>query len=147
MSETQVAPTAAHRDSAAGRARRRLAPAVIVLLLVVVAYGGWRTYQRHRTDVAAAQALSAAERYALTLTSIDGEDPERYFAAARDGATGALQDMYATSTPRLQRLFADKAVVAHGRVIDSAVKSASPTHVTVLLFVDQAVTNAEDPDP
>ncbi|BBY53116.1 Mce protein [Mycobacterium koreense] len=145
MSETPAPPTATHRMSLPWRPR--LAAAVIVLLLAVVAYGGWQAYQRHRTDAAAAEARAAAERYVLTLTTIDGGDPARYFAAARDGATGMLQDMYTTSTPRLTRLLADKAVVAHGRVIDSAVKSARPTHVTVLLFVDQAVTNSDDPEP
>ncbi len=144
MSETPAPPTATQRMSLAWRPR--LAAAVIALLLAVVAYGGWQAYQRHRTDVAAAQALAAAEHYLLTLTTIDGGDPERYFAAARDGATGGLQDMYTTSTPRLQRLLADKAVVAHGRVIDAAVISACPTHVRVLLFVDQAVTNTDDPE-
>ena len=34
-----------------------------------------------------------------------------------------------------------------GIVVDAAVKSATPTRVEVLLFVDQSITNAANPSP
>lgn len=134
-------------DTAADRRNRWFAIALLTAVLAGVAYGGWLFLERHRSEVAAAQALDAATRYAVTLTSIDSGDLDQYLADIRDGSTDQLQDMYAKSGARLQQRLADKNVVAHGRVVDSAIKSATPTTVRVLLFIDESVSNADDPDP
>jgi Mce-associated membrane protein len=37
--------------------------------------------------------------------------------------------------------------VSHGTVVDAALKSTTKTKVEVLLFVDQSITNAVNPEP
>ncbi|MFN6548725.1 hypothetical protein ACK4CT_36910 [Mycolicibacterium nivoides] len=41
----------------------------------------------------------------------------------------------------------DNKAVSHGVVVDSAVKSVTPDKVEVLLFIDQSISNAVNPEP
>ncbi|MCV7345378.1 Mce protein [Mycolicibacterium rhodesiae] len=127
--------------------RRVLLGALIVALLGGSGFLGWQAWQQHRVEVASRDGQAAAVRYAQVLTSIDSNNVDQNFADVLNGATGEFKDMYSQSSAQLRQLLLDNKATAHGVVIDSAVKSATPDKVVVLMFVDQTVANKAAPDP
>ncbi|WP_199189869.1 DUF3329 domain-containing protein [Mycobacterium sp. ENV421] len=127
--------------------RRVLLGALIVGLLGGSGFLGWQAWQQHRVEVAAREGQAAAVRYAQVLTSIDSNNVDQNFAEVLNGATGEFKDMYSQSSAQLRQLLLDNKASAHGVVIDSAVQSATPDQVVVLMFVDQTVANKAAPDP
>lgn len=127
--------------------RRWIAAAVLALGLVAVAFEGWLLFAHHQRTVAAAEALDAAEKYAMVLTGVDPGSIDKNFAEVLDGATGEFKDMYAASSEQLRQLLIDNKAAAHGTVIDAAVKSADKSRAEVLLFIDQSVSNKTAPEP
>lgn len=138
--------TAVTGKPARGRMTRGLV-AVALVAVLAAGYGGWLLVQRHRTDVAAAQALAAAEQYALTLTNIDAVNVEQNFTDIAAGFTGEFQTMHTNSRTTLRRMLVDANVTARGTVVDSAVKSATTDTVVVVLLIDQSVTNRDVSEP
>lgn len=124
---------------------RWIAAAVLALGLIGAGYEGWLLFAHHQREVAAAQALEAAEKYTLTLTGVDPNAIDKNFTEVLDGATGEFKDLYAQSSEQLRQLLIDNKAAAHGTVIDAAVKSATKNKVEVLLFVDQSVSNKAAP--
>lgn len=108
---------------------------------------GWKLQNTRAVESAANSALDAARAYAVTLTSVDSDDLEQNFTAVLDGATGEFKDMYSQSSEQLKQLLVDNKATAQGVVIDAGIKSATPTEVEVLLFIDQTVSNTVTPDP
>lgn len=129
------------------RALPWVAAILVGVVVAVAAWEGWMLYQQHQKDVAAEQALDAATKYAVVLTSIDTNALDQNFTEVLDGSTGEFKDMYAKSSTQLRQLLVDNKASAHGVVIESAVKSATKDKVEVLLFVDQSVSNLAVPDP
>ncbi len=137
---------------ATGRSRGRsvtrwIAAAVLVAVLAVAGYEGWLLYQHHEKDVAAAQALDAAEKFALTLTTIDPNAIDTNINGVIEGSTGEFKDLYQRSSAQLRQVLIDNKATANGLVLDAAVKSATKNRVEVVLFIDQAVSNAAAPAP
>lgn len=127
---------------------RWLAAAVLVVSLAgATGYLGWTELQRYQDDVAAAQALDAAQKYAFKLANLDTNTLDQHFADVHDGSTGELHGQHVKHREHLRQLFVDNQVMAHGQVVEAAVKSATPNKVVVLVLVDQAVTNLAYPDP
>jgi Mce-associated membrane protein len=129
------------------RAVRWAAAVAVAAVVAVAGFEGWLLYQQHQQDVAAEQALDAATKYAVVLTSIDTDALDQNFTEVLDGSTGEFKEMYAKSSTQLRQLLVDNEAAAHGTVIDAAVKSATRDKVEVLLFVDQSVSNLAVPDP
>ncbi len=132
--------------------RRLLVPVsagalLLVAAVVTAAVLGWQLREQRAVADAGRQALAAAQEYALVLTSVDATALDQKFAAAVDGATGEFQDMYRESSAQLKQVLIDSKARADGTVIAAAVKSATTDRVEVMLFVDQAVTNALNPEP
>lgn len=127
--------------------RRALVAAFVVVLLGVSGWLGWQVWQQHRVQQASHDAQQAAVAYAQVLTSIDSAKVDQNFAEVLDGATGQFKDMYSQSSAQLRQLLVDNKATAHGTVVDSAVQSATPSTVVVLMFVDQTVSNSAAPDP
>ncbi|MGW0161255.1 Mce protein [Mycobacterium sp. NPDC003323] len=132
-----------------GRRRLVIAAAAVTVAALLGGSGflGWLVWQDHRVDQAAQQARDAAVAYAPVLTSIDSDKVDENFDQVLAGATGEFKDMYSESSMQLRQLLIDNKASAHGVVVESAVQSASPDQVVVLLFVDQSVTNSTVPDP
>lgn len=126
---------------------RWAAAAVLAVTLAGTGYEGWLIYQHHQQQIAAAQALDAAKKYILALTSIDTNAIDKNFAEVLDGSTGEFKDMYTKSSAQLRQALIDNKAAAHGNVIDAAVKSAAKDKVEVVLFVDQSVSNAAAAQP
>lgn len=136
------------------RWRRWLTPAmrwaavgVVAAVAVGAGYEGWLLFQQHQKQVAATQALDAAQNFAVTLTSTDPNAVDQNFTDILGGATGDFKDTYTKASSRLRKMLIDNKVATRGIVLDSAVKSATTTKVVVLLFVKQSVTNSASPDP
>jgi Mce-associated membrane protein len=137
---------------AARRSRKQWITRAVAVLLVVGAvagagYGGWLLYQQQQQRAAAQDALRAAEAYAVVLTSIDTNTIDQNFTDVLDGSTGEFHDMYSKASGELRQLLLDNKAAAQGTVRESAVQSATPERVVVLLFVDQSITNTSAPDP
>lgn len=140
-------PTTAPRKRWLRYTLTALAILIFVAALGSSGYFGWQ-YQQHRDiDSASRAALSSAERFAVTLTSIDTNGVDQNFAQVVDGSTGEFKDMYSQSASQLRQVLIDNKAMSKGTIIDSAVKSGSTTKVDVVLFVDQWITNVASPQP
>ncbi|MGA8547317.1 MAG: Mce protein [Mycobacterium sp.] len=127
---------------------RGLAAAALVVALAWAGYEGWLLSQRQQKDVAAAQALAVAENYVVTLTSVDSNTLDKHVADVLDGSTGEFNDNYArTASGQHSRHVVNDKVKTHGKVVESAVKSATTNKVQVLLMVDQSVSSLASPEP
>lgn len=126
---------------------RRAAALILAVVLGGAGYEGWLLFQHHRQDVAAAQALTAAKKYVLALTSVDVNAIDKNFTEVLDGSTGEFKDMYTKSSAQLRQTLIDNKAAAHGSVVDAAVQSATLDKVDVVLFVDQSVSNGTAPAP
>ncbi|OBB38898.1 hypothetical protein [Mycobacterium sp. 852002-51961_SCH5331710] len=102
--------------------------------------------EREVTD-AGQQALAAAQQYAVVLTSVDASKLDENFTAVLDGATGDFKQMYSESSNQLKQALIDNKARADGKVIAAGIKSATKDKVEVMLFLDQSVTNALNPEP
>lgn len=139
-----------HSDGRKGRrsnVARRAAVGVLAAMLAGAGYEGWLVFQHHQKEVAAAQALDAAKKYIVTLTSVDTNAIDKNFTDVLDGSTGEFKDMYTKSSAQLRQTLIDNKAAAHGSVIDAAVQSATEDKVDVVLFVDQSVSNGAAPAP
>ncbi|OCB46253.1 hypothetical protein A5721_13955 [Mycobacterium vulneris] len=116
-------------------------------VLAAAGYEGWLLFQQHQKDRAAAEALDVAQKYAVTLTTADPTTIDDKVAAIISGATGEFKDKYTQASSELRKLLLDNNVTTKGSVVASAVKSASPNEVEVMLFVKQDVSNAATPAP
>jgi Mce-associated membrane protein len=125
--------------------------AVTILILVAAlgssGYFGWQYTQQQDIDSASRAALSSAQRFAVTLTSIDTNSVDQNFTQVVEGSTGEFKDIYSQSASQLRQVLIDNKAMSKGTIIDSAVKSASKTKVDVVLFVDQWITNVASPQP
>jgi Mce-associated membrane protein len=124
----------------------------VTILIFVAALGssgyfGWQHKQQQDIDSASRAALSSAQRFAVTLTSIDTSSVDQNFTQVVDGSTGEFKDIYSQSASQLRQVLIDNKAMSKGTIIDSAVKSASKTKVDVVLFVDQWITNVASPQP
>lgn len=108
---------------------------------------GWEVHNQRILTDAQEQASAAAQQYAVILTGVDAAKLDSNFAAVLDGATGEFKDMYSQSSAGLKQVLIDNKAKATGTVIAAGIKSATPARVEVMLFVDQAVTNALNPEP
>ena len=131
--------------------RREVATGSVVALLIAAiattAVLGWNLREERAVATAGREAVAAAQQYAVILTSVDASKLDENFAAVLDGATGEFKDMYSQSSAQLKTVLIDAKARADGKVLAAGVKSVTPDKVEVMLFVDQAVTNALNPEP
>lgn len=116
-------------------------------LLGVVSFGGWVALLHYETHLAGEQALDAAEAYVLRLTDIDANDIDRNLADIVDGSTGEFKATHTKAASGLRQQLIDSQASSRGHVAEAAVKSADRTHAVVVLMVNQAVRNADNPEP
>jgi Mce-associated membrane protein len=135
------------RGARTEHARRSIGALVLSTTLIAAGYEGWLLLQKHRTADATNQALSAAETFTRSLTTIDPNRIDQNFTDVTNGATGEFKNMYAAASAQLRRALVENHAYAQGTVIDAAVKSATTDTVEVILFVDQSVRNSASPAP
>lgn len=151
VTEADASAEAAEPAAAAAQRRVRLATLVCALLfaILVAALGflGWRQYQQYQVNVASEAGLQAAKDYAVVLTTLDAKNIDENYRKSLDGATGEFKDAYSQGATQLRQVLIDNKASGTGIVVAAAVKSATPDKVEVLLFVDQSITNANNPSP
>jgi Mce-associated membrane protein len=131
---------------------------VLAALLVLVAAGGVYFGLRYRSanealrteqslDAARSAASAAGATYAVDLSSYDYRNLARSFAAINTNSTDAFAQQYQRFSSGLQGALVSEKSVATGKVLNEAVESADPTRVTLLVFVDQTVSNTSTATP
>src|SRR5690349_11841017 len=119
----------------------------LVALLVVVLF--WQSdgdeSDQAEQAVALAQAGKGAEKAArkavVEMTSYDYRTVEKDFAWVDDAGTARFQDQYAEVSEPIKNLVVELKARATGTVVASAPVPKDRDHVTVLLFVDQEISN------
>jgi Mce-associated membrane protein len=138
-------------------ARRRhvkVAPMVLVLLLLLSgALATWLYVDQYRpdeqTDAAAAQtAVDAARDGTVALLSYKPDTLNQDFAAAKSHLTGDFLNYYDQFTKQIVTPAAkEKALTTTAQVVGAAASEVQPNSAVVLLFVNQATTSKDRPDP
>jgi len=145
--EVDPSAWAATRTAGPRRGLRVAGAVLLAVLLAVAAVEGWFLFAHHRVEVAASDAMEAAQDFTVKLATIDPEAIDQNQADVLDGSTGRFRDLYSESLEGLRTVLIENEASAHGRVVEAAVKSASTDTVEVMLFVDQSVRNKELPQP
>jgi Mce-associated membrane protein len=158
MTESQTEPTEASPAPAEsvrrrGRTRSRsgllvpsLALAVVVLLVLSVVFG-LKVRSDSKEDDARAAAVAAATAYAVDLTTYDHSRLEADFSKVLDNSTGSFKSEYTAASASLRDLIAKFKATATGKVLETAVLSSDTDRATILLFVDQTVSNNNSKTP
>ncbi|HJP78132.1 MAG TPA: hypothetical protein VJ914_27915 [Pseudonocardiaceae bacterium] len=131
---------------------------VLAALLVLVAAAGVYVGLRYRSagqalaaeqaaDAARTAALDAGAKYAVALSSYDYRDLDQSFAAIAADATPTFAQQYRQFSAGLKSALVSAKSVASGKVLGEAVASANPSRVTLLVFVDQTISNTSTATP
>ena len=150
---TEADAAAGTPESAGATSKRRVGLAALVcallfaVLVAALGFLGWRQYEQYRVNAASDAALQAAKDYAVVLTTLDAKNIDENYRKSLDGATGEFKDAYSQGANQLRQVLIDNKASGTGIVVAAAVKSATPDKVEVLLFVDQSITNANNPSP
>jgi len=141
-------------DKVLRRRRVKVAPLVLVLLLLLSgALATWLYVVQYRpdeqTDTAAAQtAINAARDGTVALLSYKPDTLNQDFAAAKSHLTGDFLNYYDQFTKEIVTPAAkEKALTTTAQVVGAAATELQPNSAVVLLFVNQATTSKERPDP
>ena len=131
-----------------------LIPLALVLgLLAAGGLAGWLYFAQYRpekqTDDAVAQSVvNAARDGTVALLSYKPDTLNQDFAAARSHLTGDFLNYYDQFTKEVVTPAAQtKGVTTTAQVVGAAVSELNPDKAVVLVFIDQATTSKERPDP
>jgi Mce-associated membrane protein len=150
---------AADSADSSSAARRRLAaipliPAALVLgLLAAGGLAGWLYLTQYRpdtqTDDAVAQSVvNAARDGTVAVLSYKPDTLNQDFAAAKSHLTGDFLNYYDQFTKEVVTPAAQtKGVTTTAQVAGAAVSELNPDKAVVLVFINQATTSKERPDP
>ncbi|KQY59697.1 hypothetical protein ASD11_09140 [Aeromicrobium sp. Root495] len=123
--------------------RRRLVQVLAVLLgiaLLLVAVLTWRLVGTGGQEAAEREASKVARQRAVQITTYTPSTYERDVAWAEAGATPAFAEEYARANAPLKKVVTKVKASAQGDVVAASASARDDDHVTVLLFVDQTVT-------
>jgi Mce-associated membrane protein len=144
-------------SSSAARRRLRAIPLIpVALVLGLLAAGllaGWLYFTQYRpdkqTDDAVAQSVvNAARDGTVALLSYKPDTLNQDFAAAKSHLTGDFLNYYDQFTKEVVTPAAQtKGVTTTAQVTGAAVSELNPDKAVVLVFIDQATTSKERPDP
>lgn len=132
----------------------KLAPVVLVLLLLVsgglAAWLYFSVYQPdQQTDAAAGQAaVTAARDGTVAILSYKSETLDQDFTTAKSHLTGDFLSTYEKFTREIVTpAVKEKAVMTTAQVVGAAVSELHPDSAVVMVFVNQATTSKDRPDP
>ena len=123
-----------------------LAMSLVALLVVVLLWQAdnddARAGDRAVALAAAGKAADKAARAAVVeMTSYDYRTVAKDFAWVDDAGTAKFQEQYAEISAPIKKLVVQLKATAKGTVVASAPLVKDTHHVTVLVFVDQAISN------
>ncbi len=123
-----------------------LAVALVAVLVVLVLTMRSLSHERDLSD-AAKQAEAAARKAVVSMTTYDYQTIPRDFAWVNDAGTAKFRKQYAEVSAPIKKLVAQLKARAVGSVVASAADVQDVDHVTVLVFVDQTLTNPGQSQP
>ncbi|MCV7103678.1 hypothetical protein [Mycobacterium palustre] len=148
------------RETRQPRARSRvlrnvpLVPVILVLLLLASAgAAAWMYFTRYqpnqRTDPAVARAVvNAATDGTVALLSYSPESLDKDFATAKSHLSGDFLSYYTQFTDQIVAPAAkQKSLKTTAHVVGAGVQELHPDSAVVLVYVDQATTSKDKPDP
>lgn len=129
-------------------------PAAAALLLVVALVAGALAVVQHGSasdrgerEADERAALAAARTVATALDSYDYKDLDKSFDVVIAGATEPFKSQYSSTSTQLKDLLVQYQASATSRIVAAGVAGHTGDTVTVVLFVDQTVTNTTSPQP
>lgn len=125
------------------RGRAPLVVLVVLLLGALVALGLVLRAWQHERDLrdAGEQAEKAARTAVVAMTSYDYKTLDEDFSWVDTAGTADFRKHYAEVSEPVKKLVTEMKATAKGSVAASAPHVKDADHVTVLLFVDQTLTN------
>ncbi|GAB3695629.1 hypothetical protein [Saccharopolyspora tripterygii] len=136
------------RSAKALRRPRFLVIAVVVaLLLGALAFTGLQLRRHAADESAAASAKEAAQRYAVDLSTYDYQRLDDNFAAVTANAHGQFAQQYKQVSASLTELIRQNQAISRGTVLTAATVEADQDRAVIALFVDQEITNKNNPEP
>ncbi|MGC7196816.1 hypothetical protein [Mycobacteroides abscessus] len=130
-----------------GRHWALTAAAIVAIAIVALAAIIGRLYEEQRIEEQSSrEALAAAQEFANVMINVDSAKLDESSNKTLERSTGDFKQKYSESSTTLRQVMIENKAKATGVVVDSAVKSATPDKVEVLLFIDQAVSNVAIPD-
>ncbi|HCA53755.1 MAG TPA: hypothetical protein DEP24_13505 [Mycobacterium sp.] len=146
LGETDV-DTAEYRPPAEGP-RRLVWAAISAAALVLGGLAGflsWQNASQRASGIAAVESLAAAREAATAILSYRTESVDRDLNAARERLTGTFLEEY---TKLINEVVIpgsrEKRISAIAQVPAAAAVSATPSHATALVFVNQTVNIGND---
>jgi Mce-associated membrane protein len=127
--------------------RRVLAGVAVAALLGVTVAAVLVAWAAQRQDARRTSATAAARSYALDFSTYDYRHLDADFAKVQSHLTGSFKADYASTSGSLKQLITQYRGVSTARVVGAAPSHVGAEHATVLLFLDQTVTNTAAPDP
>lgn len=148
--EPEDRPGAGHKTR--WRRLRRPTPraAVIALLLAALGTAGYEgrlLFAQHQRQVAAHQALDAAQQFAVKFTNADPATIDQVIDEITGASTGEFKAKYVKNISQLRSMLIENKVTTRGTVVRSAIESVSPNRVEVLMFVRESFSSAALPKP
>lgn len=126
---------------------RAIAAAVVVAVAVGAFFLGGHLGTEDTAEASAVredraeEVISAAEEFAIAVTSYDHREFDDDVAAVLEQSTGEFHDRYAEASESLRDMVVEGKATATGTVLETAVRDVGPDRAEVMLFVDQEVTN------
>jgi len=111
---------------------------VAAVILGTLWLGGRHTASLRNAEL---DARHAAQTYAVDLTTYDYTSLDKDFSWATDGATTSFAKEYSQANGPLRTVITKLKARATGSVNEAAATAESSSKVTVLLFVDQTISN------
>ena len=125
-----------------------LATTLVVLLLAAgLTYTGTQLWQRDAQDSARESAIASARQYALALTTYDHRDLEGNFRTVTNNSSPAFARQYKQVSDGLTQLIQQYQATSRGNVLNQGVVEADEDRAVLVLFVDQSITNTNNPQP
>ncbi len=118
---------------------------VVVAAAVVLALFTSRASALDSVDSARRDALAAAQEGAANFTTYDYRHLDADFGRVRQTATGEFRTEFDKQAKVLEQLIKQGKAVAKGKVLDAAVVSATAHDATVLVALDDTITNTSAP--
>lgn len=129
------------------RPRRILAALLVLAVLGGLGFAASEFFTQRAEKHARSEALAAAKRYAVDLSSYDYQDLNGNFQAVERNSTGAFGKQYRQVSTNLTDLIKQHQATSEGKVVRAGVAEASGDRAVVVLFVDQTISNTNTEQP
>lgn len=118
---------------------------VVVAAAVIFAVFLSKASSRDAASSQRESALAFARQAAVNFTTYDYRHLDTDYKRVRDEATGAFKDDFDKQSKVLAQVIQQSKAVAQGQVVDAGVVSAGSSDATVLVAVDDTITNTQAP--